>query len=183
MAILAPSALLADDLWDTPDDGKLYEIIDGKLTVSPAPSWTHQQTLGNLYLKLRPYVREHDLGEVGIAPLGVILDRNTAVQPDLLFVSKERRSIISERGVEGPPDLVAEVLSPGTRARDRGLKLRTYAAAGVKWHWMLDPSNHTVEERELVNGAYMLRSTSGPGMTFRPLLFPGLEIPVDELWI
>jgi Uma2 family endonuclease len=182
MAILAPSALLADDLWDTPDDGKLYEIIDGRLLVSPAPAWIHQWTLNRLAFHVTGWTIAHDLGEVATAPTGVALDPHTAVQPDLLFISKARRSIISERGVEGPPDLVAEVLSPGTRARDRGLKLRTYAAAGVEWHWMLDPSNRTIEERELVNGAYALRSTSGPGMTFRPLLFPGLEIPVDGLW-
>jgi Uma2 family endonuclease len=172
---------LASDIWDAPDNGKKYEVIDGELYVSPAPSWKHQLELGNLYTIVNTWVRAHRLGYVVPAPTGVVLDDENGVEPDLLFVSHERAHLISERGVEGAPDLIVEVLSPSTEARDRGLKLRRYAAAGVTHYWILDTNGPRIEERVLGEGGYRLVATVGPGEVFRPTLFPGLEIPLDEL--
>ena len=85
------------------------------------------------------------------APTGVVLDDENGLQPDILFISNDRRGIISERGVDGAPDLIAEVLSPPTRARDLGIKLRRYAAAGVPHYWTLDPVACVLEERHLTD--------------------------------
>jgi Uma2 family endonuclease len=171
----------ADYIWEAPDDGNRYEVIDGELYVSPPPSWAHQTTSDALVGILRPFVRAHRLGHVVSAP-GVILEPESGVQPDVVFVSNERAEQISERGVEGAPDLVVEILSPSTRSRDRRVKLRRYAAAKVPYYWILDPRTRCPAERKLVNGEYELAGVYGPGMTFRPDLFPGLEIAIDDLW-
>lgn len=172
----------AADIWDAPDDGKRYEVIDGDLYVSPAPSWGHQRFLGRLYLRLGQWVYEHGLGEIVPAPLGVVLDEETGVEPDVVYVSRERLHLISQRGVEGPPDLVVEVLSPSTQARDRGIKMRRYALAGIPHYWLADAEARVLETYRLGPEGYERTGTHGPGATLQPELFPGLEIPLDELW-
>jgi Uma2 family endonuclease len=172
---------LASDIWDAPDDGKIYEVIDGDLYVSPAPVWRHQRQLNRLNVKVSVWVDGHNLGYVVTAPTGVVLDKESGVQPDLIFISRERAHLISERGVDGAPDLLVEVLSPSTEARDRGIKLRRYAASGVTHYWILDPDGPRIEERVLGEDGYRLIGTFGPGEVFRPILFPGLEIPLDDI--
>jgi Uma2 family endonuclease len=172
----------AEDIWQAPDDGRIYEVIDGELYVAPSPGTAHQRVCGNLYGYLWQYLRAHPRGEVFTAPLGVVLDAENAVQPDLVYVAHERAHIITERGIEGVPDLVVEVLSPSTEARDRGIKLRRYARAGVPHYWIVDPGQRTLEVYRLAEGGYMLVGRYGPGSFLRPELFPGLELSLDALW-
>lgn len=112
----------------------------------------------------------------------MVLDPETGVQPDLVYVAQARAGIISERGIEGAPDLVVEVLSPSTRARDLGIKLRRYARAGIPHYWVVDPLARTLVAHERHAGAYMAAAPLEGSATFRPTLFPGLEIPLDPLW-
>jgi len=172
---------LASDIWDAPDDGRIYEVIDGELYVNPPPLWAHQFQLNRLNVRVSVWVDDHDLGIVVTAPTGVVLDNENGLEPDLLFISKGRAHIITRRGVEGAPDLVVEVLSESTESRDRGLKLRRYAAAGVPHYWLLDTEGPRIEERVLGDDGYRLFGTFGPGEVFRPTIFPGLEIPLDEI--
>jgi len=172
----------ASDIWDSPDDGLRYEVIDGELYVTPAPGWMHQYGLGRLHVRVANWVDRHNLGFVVFAPIGVILDDADGVEPDLIFISHERAGIIRERGVFGAPDLVVEVLSPSTEARDRGVKMRRYAAAGVPHYWLLNPPARSIEPFVLGVNGYESVGVFGPGSTFRPSLFPGLEIVVDDLW-
>lgn len=173
---------LARDIWDTPEDGKRYEVIDGGLYMTPPPAWRHQYGAGMLFGYIWQYVQAHRLGVVVAAPVGLVLDDENGLQPDLVYVSHERAAIIREHGIEGAPDLVVEVLSPGTAGRDRGIKMRRYAAAGIPHYWILDPRTRTVEPYRLSIGGYERLPVVGPGGIFRPDLFPGLEIPVDDLW-
>jgi Uma2 family endonuclease len=172
----------ADDIWDTPEDDKRYEVIDGRLYVSPPPVLAHQRASGRLYGYLWEYLHRRGLGELFSAPVGVVLDDENGLQPDLVYVSRERAGILSERGIEGAPDLVVEILSPSTRGRDRGIKMRRYAAAGVAHYWIVDPRTRTLEAYQLTEQGYELAGSYGPGTIFRPSLFPGLEIPIDDLW-
>lgn len=172
----------AEDIWEAPDDEYRYEVIDGELYMTPSPSWSHQRALMKLSVYVAEWVYRHALGEVVSAPLGVVLDEETAVQPDLLYVSCERAGIISARGLEGAPDLVVEVLSPKTAARDRTIKLRRYAAAGITHYWIVDPEARSIETYRLGEQGYAQIGVYGPGSTFLPELFPGLAIPVDDLW-
>ena len=182
MAVPKRIRFKADDIWDTPDDGKRYEVIDGQLYVTPPPVTEHQGALGVLCRYLLPYLHQRQLGKLYVAPIGVVLDEENGVQPDLVYISRERLHILSRRGIEGAPDLVVEILSPSTRARDRGIKLRRYAAAGVPHYWIADPRSRELEARRLTEHGYELSGKFGPGSVFRPELFPDLEIPIDELW-
>ena len=172
----------ATDIWDAPEDGNRYEVIDGELFVTPAPGWLHQRGLNKLNIRLGQHIYDHDLGEIVTAPTAVVLDDETGVEPDLVYISRERLGIISERGVEGAPDLVVEALSPSTEAPDRGIKMRRYAAAGVPHYWLLDPRSRTLEPYRMAETGYELIGVFGPGSIFRPELFPGLDIPIDDLW-
>jgi Uma2 family endonuclease len=171
-----------DDIWETPDDGNRYEVIDGEPYVTPPPIWEHQLIVSNLLFLIRQHIQPHGLGKVVPAPVGVVLDDESGVQPDLVYVSRERLGIIAERGVEGAPDLVAEVPSPSTRARDRGIKMKRYATAAIPHYWIVDPRARTLESYKLGGQGYDEVGSYGSGATFRPELFPGLEIPIDSLF-
>ena len=183
MVLRTKTRYTADDLWKTPDDGNRYEVIEGKLFVMPPPGWGHQRALNTLLFVLTKHIYDHRLGEIVPAPVGVVLDDENAFEPDIVFIGNQRRQIISERGVEGAPDLVVEVLSPSTQARDRGKKMRRYAAAGVPYYWMLNYRARWLEAYRLGEAGYELVGRFSPGDTFRPVLFPGLEIAIADLLV
>jgi Uma2 family endonuclease len=174
--------LTYEDYLRLPDDRKRYEIYEGELAMTPSPSFHHQEISRNLEFILHSHVRRHALGHVMDAPLDVILDTNTVVVPDLLFIAADRMSIVTEKGVEGPPDLVIEILSPGTQRYDRIRKLNLYAKFGVHWYWILDPAEETLEEYELCEGSYVRRGSHESEDLFKPLLFPGLDVELKEVW-
>ncbi len=95
MAVRRQAPDRADDIWDTPDDGNRYEVIDGQLFVTPPPVEIHQRGAGGLFALIWNHVRARDLGRVYFAPIGVVLDDENGVQPDLVYVSREREGIIS----------------------------------------------------------------------------------------
>lgn len=172
----------ADYLWETPDDGNRYEVIDGELFVTPPPGWAHQYAASRLHRIVANHVIEGNLGECLVAPLGVVLDAEGGVQPDLVSIARERLGIASEQGVEGAPDMVVEVLSPSTQGRHCSIKMRRYARAGIRYYWILAPSTRTLEERRQAGDGYELIGSFGPEDVFRPELFPGLAITIAELW-
>ena len=170
------------DYCRLPDDGKQYEVIDGVLYMAPAPHPRHQWTSGNIYWLLREPVMEKGLGRVYYSPIDVILANGDVLQPDLIFVSKDRLHIITRRGVEGPPELVVEVLSPSTRRRDRELKRRRYAHFGVLEYWQVDPETRTIRVLILEGGEYAERGVYGIGDEITTPLIPGLIIPVAQVF-
>ena len=97
--------LTYEDYAALPNDGKRYEILEGELSTTLVPSTRHQMVSGNLLICLAEHIQEHDLGRIFIAPLAVILESTSVVEPDLIFVSKARQKIITDRAVEGSPDL------------------------------------------------------------------------------
>ncbi|MEM6286015.1 MAG: Uma2 family endonuclease [Bacteroidota bacterium] len=125
-------------------EGTSAQYFDGQIHMSPAPRLRHQDVVQNLYAALRTYAEAHG-GYAALAPVDVYLAAETVVQPDVLYVTVERRDRLSERGVEGAPTLVAEVLSPSTAYLDLSRKRRLYEAAGVDEYWILDPEEQAVE--------------------------------------
>ena len=135
-----------EDVLRMPDDGNRYEFIGGRLYMTPAPVTRHQRVLGRLWSALLRILVDSGRGEVFSAPLLVEFPgTGDRVQPDLLFVSNERRAIIGEKQVLGAPDLVVEILSPTTAHRDRGIKLDLYARHGVRQYWIVDPGEDVVD--------------------------------------
>ena len=135
-----------EDVLRMPDDGNRYEFIGGRLYVTPAPVTRHQRISKRLQAALMRVLEDAGLGEVFSAPFLVEFPgTGDRVQPDLLFVSDERREIIGEKQVLGAPDLVVEILSPSTAHRDRGIKLDLYARCGVRQYWIVDPVEDAVD--------------------------------------
>jgi Uma2 family endonuclease len=171
------------DLWHTPEDGNRYEIIAGEVYVTPPPYTVHQRVSRNLERILDRHVTENDIGGVLHAPVGVVLEKPSGVQPDILFIAKSRLSILQEKAVFGAPDLVVEVLSSSTAARDRGVKKDLYARTGVRYYWLLDPRKKALQAFRLDAGRYVLEAEHTGSATFRPSLFPGLSIRLTEVWV
>ena len=122
--------------------------------MSPPPVREHQHASSEFHGTIWSYLRENPIGIVYAAPFGVILTGLSGVQPDLVYISNERREILTDQGVSGAPDLVIEILSPSTRARDLGIKLRAYQAAGVPSYWIADPRARTLEQPVLGEDGY-----------------------------
>lgn len=134
------------DVQQLPDDGKRYEAIEGDLYVTPAPSIRHQRISRRLEWALKEILMDPGHGEMLHAPVGVEFpDTEEGVQPDIIFVSDERKGIVADAWLMGPPDLVVEILSPSTSHRDRGIKLRLYERQRVAEYWIVDPDNDAVE--------------------------------------
>jgi Uma2 family endonuclease len=175
-------ALTYEDYLEFPNDGRRYEILEGELMMTPAPSPQHQDVSINLEFFLYAHIRRFGLGKLFHAPFDVIMSNISIVQPDILFISVEKLSSITERGFEGAPDLVVEILSPATQRYDRINKLKIYASHGVKWYWLVSPHEKTLEEFELQEGGYTLRQAHSGNDSFKPLLFQGLTIELSEVW-
>jgi Uma2 family endonuclease len=143
---MALARITWNDVQQMPDDGNRYEAIEGELHVTPAPSLRHQRISMRMTLILHRILVEPGLGELFFAPTGVEFPATEeGVQPDLLFVSNERRGILADPWIRGAPDLVIEILSPTTAGRDRGVKRKLYARQGVAEYWIVDPESESVE--------------------------------------
>jgi Uma2 family endonuclease len=180
---LPAGPLTYEDYAAIPNDGNRYEILDGELYVTPAPVPRHQRVLQNLFRILDTHVRHYGIGEVLIAPIDVILSPTTVAQPDLLFIRSGRDSIVTERAVEGAPDLVVEVLSPWSIRQDRTIKAGLYARFAVPSYWILDPAERVFEAYTLDGEAYRLssRATASAIVTADP--FGDLAIPLGDAWV
>ncbi len=135
------------DLEATPDDGKIYELFEGELSVAKAPSLKHQEIIARFATILTNYLDENPVGKIWITP-GVIFDEYNSAIPDLVFIAKERISqIASGIHIVGAPDLAIEIMSPGSEnvRRDQVVKRQTYARFGVKEYWIVEPIVEVIE--------------------------------------
>jgi len=164
------------------EDENRYELIDGELYMAPAPSWEHQRTSGKLYSALDRFVYANGLGEVVMAPLDVYLSDEDVFQPDIVFISNERLDIIRSDGLHGAPDLVIEVLSPGTERRDRTLKSERYAMFGVREYWQADPVDKTIAVLRAQDGVFAQVGVFTEGMSLETGLLPGLQVDVSGVF-
>ena len=166
---------------ELPESNLPTELWDGELVMSPAPSFFHQEIVGRFYKLLDAWVEPRRLGKTALAPLDMVLAPHRSVQPDVIFIATERLNIIGER-VEGAADLVAEVVSPGTRRRDRLDKRDLYEQHGVKEYWLIDSEAHTVEVLFLERGAYQLVGRWQPEEQATSRLLAGFKVPVNDLF-
>ena len=156
-----PRAVL-DAYLTGPEQVRPQELIWGMANEPPAPFFGHQAIVTRALVLLERHVREQDAGIVCVSPIDVVLDADRAlvVQPDIIFVSRERTAIIRDQ-VWGAPDLVLEVESPGTRRRDRTTKVGWYRQYGVRECWLLDPRSQTMTVMHLAAVAARRQSFQG----------------------
>lgn len=171
-----------DQLCLLPEDGNQYELFDGELVMTPSPRARHQEIVGKLLVLLQQHVQNNSLGKVYVAPLDTIMDEYTIVQPDILFVSRERVAEIVKERIEGAPDLVVEVLSPSTFHKDLRRKMRVYSQFGVREYWIVDPEEETIELHQRVGEKLQLSRKFASGETFQTSLLPGFEMQVRSIF-
>ena len=186
MSDLRPELKLTyEDYLCFPDDGKRREIMDGELYVTAAPNLKHQAVAVNLVTCIKLFLDRERLGRVFVAPTDVVLSDVDVVEPDILFVSKERIDRLAENNIQGAPDLVVEILSPSTRRTDERIKLKRYEQFDVREYWIVDPELEIVKiYRRGAKGSLErvaeLAQESGDALT-SPLL-PGLTIPLAKIF-
>ena len=143
-----------EDFVHFPDDGKRHELIDGEHYVTPSPNTKHQRIAWNLTVELGSYLKHHPTGEAFAAPFDVVFSDLDVVEPDLFYISHERSGVVTDTHVRGAPDLVVEILSPGTRKTDEVKKRKLYERSGVREYWIVDPELDTIKLYRQVAGAF-----------------------------
>lgn len=165
------------------DDERRYELFNGELIPMqpPSPSPGHQREALELAVIFREFVRAKKLGQVFIAPLDVIFDADNTAQPDLIFIAKANAEIVKERGIFGAPDLVVEIVSPGSVRRDRYEKQALYARFGVKEYWILDHANQSLEVLAFDGAAYAIHSSAEKSGHVASKVLRGLKVRLSDL--
>jgi len=167
--------ITTDDYFRMPETNRPAELVYGVVREPPTPFYSHQKIVGQVFLLLRTHVAERDVGDVCVLPMDVVLDKEAGliVQPDVMFISRERLSIIQNH-VWGAPDMVVEVASPSTEYRDRTVKLSWYRKYGVRECWFVCPREERIEVVdcaaacwESFSGAQLVRSRVLPDLTVK----------------
>lgn len=184
MSTLIEPLLTIGDLDAMPDDGNRYEIIEGELFVSRSPFLTHQRVSGNLFVRISNYLEQNPVGEVLATP-GVIFSEFSGVIPDIVFISNERREqIASAERIMGAPDLIIEIVSPGSEneRRDRVAKRQLYGKYGVKEYWVVDPQQRTIEAYARVGRNLKLQTVLQEQDELTTSLLPGFSCKVADIF-
>lgn len=178
--------LTYDDFVRFPDDGLRHELINGVHYVTPSPVTRHQQLSGRLHLAIGSYLEAHpEAGHLFYAPFDVIFSRWDVVEPDLIFVAADQLEILTDANVHGAPALVIEILSPGTRKRDLGIKRELFDRGGVREYWVVDPKLEDVAVyRRHADGRLVPAGalTAADGSMLTTPLLPGFELRLAKLF-
>lgn len=165
-----------EDIKDLPESYGRTEIVDGELIMSPTAGSRHQQICSLLAVELMLHVRSGKRGVLFSSPMHVILAKHTHYEPDLCFVTTQRRSIIKEAFIEGAPDLIIEVISESNRSHDTQVKFRDYARFGVREYWLVDPRENLISTWRLEGDRYELLGRAAPGGRLTSLVLPLLQL-------
>ncbi|MBI3695163.1 MAG: Uma2 family endonuclease [Acidobacteria bacterium] len=168
----------------TPETKRRFDIVDGEFQfMSPAPDTIHQQTVLEVCDYLKRHVERYDLGQVFVSPVDVIISKTPmrTRQPDVLYVSRSRQHLVQAQ-IEGGPDLVVEILSPGNTPKRVQEKLRDYAAIGVLEAWLLDRKQRVIGVWRPVQGVFQQTALYHPGQRVRSNVLPRLRLPVDRVF-
>jgi len=186
MEVLSKKMTYAEFMeMEIPDgDTSIYELINGEIFIKSASNTTHQRCSGKLAYEFGSYNRQKKVGEFFTAPYDVYFDEHTAgVQPDLLFVSKERNFIIKEdNGLVGVPDLIVEIVSKGSIDKDRDIKKDVYERFAVKEYWIIDPKHKTVEIYNMKEDRYRLSSFAEETGKIKSNVLPDFELEISSIF-
>jgi len=164
------------------EDNFWYELINGELVQKSSPSLNHQRISGKFFLLFSAFINSNQLGEVFYAPIDVFLDEHNAPQPDLVFVSNAKKSLITNDGIIGPPDLVAEIISPSSVKRDRMDKMKLCKKYQIPEFWLIDPNNTSVEIYTFQDGDYDVFALAAETGTIQSGILPGFSLDIKTLF-
>ena len=185
MRTVKPKEWTYEDYLTLPEGGPLrYEIIGGELKATPSPNTRHQEISGRLFYMIYGFLLKNPLGKVFDAPYDVVLSHHPffVVEPDLVYVSKERLPIVGLKNIEGIPDLIVEILSEWTEKRDRREKFSLYERSGVPEYWIVDPETEAIQVFRLSGEKYRALQDLRKADTLSSPLLPGLAIPLSEVF-
>jgi Uma2 family endonuclease len=171
-----------EDLFNLPDDGKRYEIIEGVLYELASPNTAHGMIIMNLVQYVLAPVVWALGGKILTAPLDVFLRDANPVQPDLLVLLADQLGQISKRGVEGPPLLLIEVLSPSNPEHDRLVKRALYARAGVPEYWIVSPEAALIEILVLNGDRYQTHARVAGDELLTSMVLPGISCAAEVVF-
>lgn len=165
-------------------DNFQYELLNGELVKKASPTVQHQRISRRLIKAFEKHLDEQPGGELFFAPLDVVLDDFNAPQPDILFIRKENLTIIdeAEQIVRGVPDLLVEILSPGSIKRDRIEKMELYERFGVPEFWLIDPNNRSVEVYHLEEAKYRIFAFAAESGAVQSAVLAGLIVDLAQLF-
>jgi Uma2 family endonuclease len=173
----------AEDYRQLPPDNWRYQLIEGELVnMAPSPNTFHQTIASNIVAIINRHLANGPGGRLYFAPLDVYLTDTNVFQPDVLFVRKERETIIEEDGLHGGPDFVVEILSPHTARYDINAKREVYARCGVEELWLVYPKAKRIDVYLLQRDSQRPTHSHQPGEKFTSEIFPGLAFSVDEIF-
>ena len=174
--------LTIEEWLSLPEGPPFYELEDGRLIEVPSPRREHQDLMASLYITIRNFAAERGLG-TAVMEVDVALPTGVGYIPDIAFISRGREGelLAPDGKVHGAPDLVVEIVSPSTRKRDRVNKFRNYWLANVKWLWLVDSEDLTVEEYRWTEEGYLCVNIADRGETFESKALPGLKFNLSEL--
>lgn len=165
-------------------EGEPYQLVEGELVMTPSQNTFHQIISGNIYERLRVFVKERGAGLALYAPLDIYLDDENVFQPDIVFISKQRRELVKDDGIHGAPDLVMEILSPATAYYDLKKKFKIYEKFGVKEYWLVDPEMKSVELFSLnEQGKYLLSAGLSEHGTVKSRALDGFELAIEDIFL
>lgn len=163
-----------------PEGPPFYELEEGVLLEMARPRGRHQEIIGHVFSVITPFLRQHQLGKIW-PEVEVDLTPTITYVPDLSYLTTEHLAqLANDVAIQGPPDLVVEVLSPSTAMRDKSRKLITYQKTAVPWYWLIDEELLVIEYKNTPEG-FLLTQIVAPPDPFTPQLFPGLTINLAEL--
>jgi Uma2 family endonuclease len=171
-----------DDYLTLPDDGNQYEVIGGELIMAASPITKHERISRKLLIRLDNYIEKYNIGEVFDAPFDVVLSMTDVVQPDLMYISKERSHIITEKNIVEAPDLVVEIISNRTKVRDQTTKKTLYEEHGVKEYWLVYPNEEKVEQFILKDEELELKQTFKQSDTLSCATIEGFTLPLNKIF-
>ncbi len=168
-------------VWDIGND-KRYELIGGEFFMAPAPNTWHQSVSRDIEFKIACFLENSRLGKVFYAPYDVVLSNEDVVQPDIIFVSKENRHIITQDNIKGSPDLLIEIISKNSAQRDRIIKRRLYEKYGVHEYWLVDMDKKEIEVLVLTKGTYEIYAVFQSQDTLSSVVLKELHFKVEEVF-
>jgi Uma2 family endonuclease len=166
----------------TPAGSGLYELQNGKIIEMPSPTPSHQRVAKQLFKKMDAFIEQHQLGELFFAPLDTVFDQTNTFQPDILFISKNRKAIIQEKKIEGAPDLVVEILSDGNTAKEMSYKKYIYESSGVLEYWIVNLLKQTVTVYNNIEGELLPSGIFPPSEKAISQILSGFDLPVSDLF-
>jgi Uma2 family endonuclease len=177
--MVTKTQMSATEFFALPESNTPNELIDGELIIAPSPVPKHQSISAETYVVLRELIPN---GRVYYAPIDVYLDEGNVVQPDILWVAADGQCQITDKRLVGPPDLIVEILSPGTTRRDRREKYELYERFGVREYWIIEPEEAYIEVYPLQDGRFVRQGVYIPEQTFESPVLGGKTVEVGRIF-